>query len=92
MDLMKRDPFASNSDPDSQATAFSGKALIDRDLKGSGLWSKAGWVTRERHDAAYIETPGGLKFVITVFTQNHGSDKALIPAIVGKVMDGMSVK
>ena len=90
MDLMKRDPFAANQDPDSQATAFSGKALIDRDLKGSGLWSKAGWVTRERHDVAYIETPGGLKFVIAVFTQNHGSDKNLIPAIVGKVIDEMS--
>lgn len=90
MGLLKREPFAANNDPDSQATAFSGKALIDRDMKDAKLWSKAGWVTRERHDVAYIETPGGLKFVIAVFTQKHGNDKALIPAIVGKVIDGMS--
>ena len=90
MDLLKRDPFAETKDPDDQAHGFSGKALIDKKLTGARLWSKAGWVTRERHDTAYIETPDGGKFVITVFTQNHGSDKALIPAIVGRVIDGMS--
>lgn len=90
MDLLKREPFAETNDPDDQAHAFSGKALIDKKLTGARLWSKAGWVTRERHDTAYIETPDGRKFVITVFTQNHGSDKAIIPAIVGRVIDGLS--
>lgn len=87
MDLMKRDPFSASNDPDSQATAFTGKALIDRKMVGTKLWSKAGWVTRQRHDAAYIETPDGLKFVLVIFTENHGNDREVIPSVAGKVID-----
>jgi beta-lactamase class A len=88
MELMKRDPFVETKDADSQATGFTGKALIDRKLTGTKLWSKAGWTSRTRHDAAYIETPDGLKFVLVVFTENHASDREAIPAVAGKVIEG----
>lgn len=89
MNLMKRDPFAKTNDPDSQATGFSGIALIDRKMTDAKLWSKAGWTSRARHDVAYIETADGLKFVIAVYTENHANEKGVIPAIVGRVIDAM---
>ena len=89
MELMKRDPFKESKDADSQATGFTGKAFIDKKLTGAVLWSKAGWTSKSRHDAAYIETPDGLKFVLVIFTENHSSDHAPIPAIAGKIIEGM---
>lgn len=89
MDLMKRDPFRESKDLDDQATGFSGKALIAGKMTGTKLWSKAGWTSRARHDAAYIETPDGLRFVLVVFTENHANDREPIPAIVAKVISGL---
>lgn len=89
MDLMKRDPFAKTSDPDSQAVGFTGKLFVDRKMTDAKLWSKAGWTSRARHDAAYIETSDGLRFVIAVYTENHANEKEIIPTIAGKVIDGM---
>ena len=73
MDLMKREPFAETKDENDQAHGFSGKALIDKKMTGARIWSKAGWTSKSRHDAAYIETPDGLKFVLVVFTENHAT-------------------
>ncbi len=87
MDLMRRDPFAKTSDLDDQAHGFSGRLLIDRKMTDAKIWSKAGWTSKTRHDAAYIETADGLKFVVVIFTENHANEKGVIPAIVGKVMD-----
>ena len=92
MDLMKRDLFADTKDPDNQARGFSGKFLLDRKMTAAKLWSKAGWTSKSRHDAAYIETPEGLKFVIVVFTENHANEQAVIPAIGGKIFDHFNKK
>lgn len=90
MDLMKRDPFSkANNDPDDQAHGFTGKLLIDRKMTDAKLWSKAGWTSKARHDAAYIETGDGLKFVIVIFTENHANEKDALPTIVGKVIDSL---
>jgi beta-lactamase class A len=88
MDLMHRDPFVKTNDTDSQDTGFSGKALLDMNMTGARLWSKAGWTSRARHDAAYIETPDGLKFVLVVFTENHANDRDTIPKVVTGVIEG----
>lgn len=87
MELMKRDPFKETKDPDNQATGFIGKALIDKKMTGTRLWSKAGWTSKSRHDAAYIETPEGLKFVLVVFTENHASEREPVPAVAAKILD-----
>ena len=87
MDLMKRDPFGDSKDPDSQATGFTGKMLADRKMTDSRLWSKAGWTSKSRHDAAYVETPDGLKFVLVIFTENHADEREVIPSIAGKIVD-----
>ena len=89
MTLLKRDPFARSSDPDSQANGFTGIALVDSKMTDAKLWSKAGWTSKTRHDAAYIETATGFKFVIVVFTENHANERDIIPAIAGSIIDAM---
>ena len=90
MELMKRDPFKQSKDLDNQATGFIGKALIDKKLTGAKLWSKAGWTSRSRHDAAYIEMPSGSKFVLVIFTENHANENEVLPTVAGKVIDRLT--
>jgi beta-lactamase class A len=92
MDLMKRDPFKESKDPDNQATGFIGKALIEKKLSGAKLWSKAGWTSRSRHDAAYVELPNGRKFVLVIFTENHANEQEVLPKVAGKVIDALTMR
>jgi hypothetical protein len=85
MDLMKREPFDQTKDEESQATAFTGLAL----KRGAKLWSKAGWTSETRHDAAYIELPGRTKVVVVTFTVGHANERGIIPAIVRRVLAGV---
>ncbi|HEY0430007.1 MAG TPA: serine hydrolase [Pyrinomonadaceae bacterium] len=89
MDLLKRDPFAETKGTDDQAHDFTGIALINKKLTGARLWSKAGWTSSTRHDAAYVETPDGLKFVLVVFTEKMANERDIIPTIAGKILDGL---
>jgi len=89
MDLMRRDPFAKTDDPDSQNTGFSGKALLDAKMTDARIWAKAGWTSTARHDAAYIETADGLKFVLVIFTEKHANDHDFIPNVVKGVISGL---
>lgn len=89
MNLMKREPFAETKDQDDQAHGFTGIALINKGMKDARIWSKAGWTSKTRHDAAYIETPDGLKFAIVVFTENFATERNIIPSIAEKVLDNL---
>ena len=86
MDLLKRDPFGKASDPDDQSHGFSGSALAP----GAKLWSKAGWTSEVRHDAAYIEEPGGAKFVLVIFTTGNSDQREIIPSLARIVADAMN--
>lgn len=86
LELMKRDPFSSTDDKEDQAHGFTGISLIDLDLKQAKLWSKAGYTSSTRHDAALIEIPGGIKFVIVIFTQNHADQREIIPGIASSII------
>ena len=86
--IMSRD-WEATKDPNSQAVNFIGKALVDNKMAGAKLWSKAGWTSRSRHDAAYIETPDGLKLVIAIFTENHANDREAIAAIAARVLKAL---
>ncbi len=92
MDLLKRDFSGASKDPDDQAHGFTGIALNNKGLKDARLWSKAGWTSTTRHDAAYIETPDGLKFVLVVFTENFANERDIIPSIAGKILDDLGKK
>ena len=84
LELMARDPFTPTADPDDQATGFSGPALSP----GMKLWSKAGWVSWARHDAALIGLPAGGRVIVVVFTdgKEHANNRAIIPAVVRRVL------
>lgn len=84
LDLHARRPF----DPaaDVQSREYTGAMLPP----GSKLWSKAGWMSEVRHDAAYVELPTGEKFVLVTFTVGHSKDKEIIPAVAKAVIDGLT--
>jgi len=83
--LLQRDPTKKSSDADSQDIGFSGSALP----AGAKFWAKAGWTSVARHDATYIELPTGEKFVLVIFTTEHGADHEIIPSIAHAVIEGM---
>lgn len=86
LDLMRRDFSGTSKDADDQAHGFTAIALNELNLKDAKLWSKAGWTSKTRHDAAYIETPDGLKFVLVVFTENAAEERDIIPSIASKII------
>ena len=79
------------ADPTNQVDGFLGEGLP----MGSKLWSKAGltlWTHHEpsawrRHDAAYVELPGGQAFTLVVFTQGRAQAEnvRLLPEIARRV-------
>lgn len=88
MELLKRDFVGKTNDQDDQGHGFTGIAL--KDVPGAKLWSKAGWTSTTRHDAAYIELPNGAKFVLVVFTENHANEREIIPTVARVVIDGIA--
>jgi beta-lactamase class A len=80
------DPPPPSSEHEDQAREFTARGL-PADAK---LWSKAGYMSTHRHDAAYIELAGGAKFVLVTFTANHAEEKGLIPAVTRTVAAGMA--
>jgi beta-lactamase class A len=84
LELLARDPFTTSDDPDSQSVKFTGPALTP----GMKLWSKAGWVSWARHDAALIELPGGGRIIIVTFTdgREHAQNREIIAAVARRVL------
>jgi hypothetical protein len=80
-DLLARslDPDERRADPENQVDGFLGEGLP----AGAQLWSKAGWMSQARHDAAYVETDGQRPFLLVVFSEGAecAADTALLPEI-----------
>ncbi len=89
MDLLKRDFAGKSKDADDQAHGFTALALNELNLKDARLWSKAGWTSKTRHDAAYIELADGRRFVLVVFTENFANEREIIPGIAGKILTNL---
>ena len=91
MELLKRDFGGDSKDRDDQGHGFTGIAL--QGMAGAKLWSKAGWTSTTRHDAAYIELPNGARFVLVTFTTDHAAEREIIPTVARVVIEGIgSVK
>ncbi len=82
--LLSRTP----ANPNDSQSGFIGAALP----KGAKLWSKAGWTSQVRHDAAYIELPDGAKFVLVIFTTEQANNPELIPALTQEILAGIIAK
>jgi beta-lactamase class A len=67
---------------ENQVKEFIGESLP----AGSRLWSKAGWTSEVRHDAAIIELPGGRKLIVVIFTRGTADDVKLVPAIAKNLL------
>src|SRR3989440_2249709 len=88
MELLKREFSGTSKDNDDQGHGFTGIAL--QGMSGAKLWSKAGWTSTTRHDAAYFELPNGAKFVLVTFTTDHANEREIIPTVARMVMDGIA--
>ncbi|MEB3234743.1 MAG: serine hydrolase [Cyanobacteriota bacterium] len=55
------------ADPENQIDGFLGDGLP----QGTRLWSKAGWMSRARHDAAYIEADGHPPTLLVVMSEGE---------------------
>jgi Beta-lactamase enzyme family len=81
MKLLER-PLSPARADENQVKEFIGEALPT----DARLWSKAGWTSEVRHDAAYIELPAGRKFILVIFTRGIATDVTLVPAIARNVL------
>jgi len=72
---------------ENQVTGFLGGGLPNN----AQLWSKAGWTSQVRHDAAYIEIPNKPPFLLVVFTEGktHSNNPELIPFISRAVVNAL---
>lgn len=86
LELMKRDFSGKSDDPDEQAHGYTGIALE----AGARLWSKAGWTSTARHDAAYVELPNGARFILVTFTTDQAKERDIIPAIARHVVKAVT--
>jgi hypothetical protein len=88
LELMERDPtkpIPAGCEPH-QAKDFTAAGLPP----GAKLWSKAGWTSETRHDAAYVEVADGVRFILVTFTVGHAEDREILAGVVRAVVAGLS--
>lgn len=70
MALLKRSlhPDEEATDGEDQVTGFLGSGV-----PSGQIWSKAGWTSQVRHDAAYIEIPDRRPYLLVVFTEGKAN-------------------
>jgi hypothetical protein len=71
-----------------QVTGFLGGGLP----QNSQIWSKAGWTSSVRHDAAYIELPDQRPYLLVVFTEGKEQAKSreILPFVSRKIAEAVS--
>lgn len=74
--------FTAKGSAEDQARGFTAGGL-PRDAR---LWSKAGWTSTTRHDAAYVELKDGRKFVLVVFTTGQANTREIIPFVARQIV------
>ncbi len=89
MQLLRRslDARELGADPDNQVAGFLGEGLPQE----AQLWSKAGFTSTVRHDAAYVELPGQTPYLLVVFAegQAQSQNSDLLPLVSRLVVEAM---
>ena len=90
MGLLKRNinpEFLPQEVEEDQVTGFLGGGLG----QGAKLWSKAGWTSQVRHDAAYIEIPDLRPYLLVVFTEGKAQAKSrdILPFVSQQVVEAV---
>jgi beta-lactamase class A len=92
MALLHRDLKLAQVTPDpgeeNQVNGFLGAGLPPE----SQIWSKAGWTSQVRHDAAYIELVDRQPFLAIVFTEGvaNSQHRQILPFIADRLVSAMS--
>ena len=92
MQLLHRDLNLAQTTPDpgeeNQVHGFLGAGLPPQ----SQIWSKAGWTSQVRHDAAYIELSDRSPYLLIVFTEGTAisQNRHLLPFIADRFATAMS--
>ncbi|MEH2373157.1 serine hydrolase [Nostoc sp.] len=89
MALLKRPLNDLSSDgEENQITGFLGGGLTEN----AQIWSKAGWTSQVRHDAAYIEIPNQRPYLLVVFTEGKAQAKsqAILPFVSKLVAEAIA--
>jgi Beta-lactamase enzyme family len=70
-----------------QVTGFLGAGLPEN----AQLWSKAGWTSQVRHDAAYIEIPDLRPYLLIVFTEGKPQAKSreILPFVSQQIVEAI---
>ena len=78
------DPGARAADPENQVDGFLGEGLP----AGARLWSKAGWMSQARHDAAYVEAENQAPMLLVVLSegQDLAADARLLPELCRQLL------
>ena len=73
------DPAQRQADPENQVDGFLGEGLPG----DCQLWSKAGWMSQARHDAAWFHQPGQPPTLLVVFSTgtDRSKDQRLLPEL-----------
>ncbi|MBD2663891.1 hypothetical protein B6N60_05121 [Richelia sinica FACHB-800] len=71
-----------------QVTGFLGAGLPEN----SQIWSKAGWTSSVRHDAAYIELSDQRPYLLIVFTEGkaQAKNREILPFVSRKIATAVS--
>ncbi|MBD2593384.1 serine hydrolase [Nostoc spongiaeforme FACHB-130] len=71
-----------------QITGFIGGGLP----QNTQIWSKAGWTSQVRHDAAYIEIPDQRPYLLVVFTEGKANAKSreILPFVSKLIAEAIS--
>jgi len=87
MNLLKRSLNLNTNNQENQIAGFLGEALPSH----GQIWSKAGWTSQVRHDAAYIEIPDYSPYLLVVFTEAKNSEHnlELLPSISHAVLQAI---
>ncbi len=79
------DPQRRAADPENQVDGFIGAGLPE----SARLWSKAGWMSQARHDAAYVELDGLRPFLLVIFMEGteRSADDQLMPELTRLLLE-----
>lgn len=74
-------------DDENQVIGFLGGGLPEE----AKLWSKAGWTSQVRHDAAYIELPSQRPYLLVVFTEGRANtqNQAMLPFVSRQIAEAI---
>jgi len=84
---LKREDLPTDVEED-QITGFLGSGLPEN----AQIWSKVGWTSQVRHDAAYIELPDKRPYLLVVFTEGkaHAKSREILPFISQQIASSIS--